>query len=42
MENNEGPCKVTFDYRDQAHSIALQRIALAGARLGNLLNKELR
>jgi S1/P1 Nuclease len=42
VENNEGPCKVTFDYRDQAHSIALQRIALAGARLGNLLNKELR
>lgn len=41
IADSDKPCKVSFEYRDQAHNIAVRRIALAGARLANLLNKEL-
>ncbi|MCM3905787.1 MAG: S1/P1 nuclease [Pyrinomonadaceae bacterium] len=37
-----GPFKITNAYRKTAKGIANQRVALAGARLGNILNKELK
>lgn len=37
-----GPFTLTAKYKDSAHKLARQRVALAGARLGNLLNRELK
>jgi len=37
-----GPFKMTNAYRKTALAIANQRVALAGVRLGNILNKELK
>lgn len=37
-----GPCQITSDYHMKAHDLALKRIALAGSRLANVLNKELK
>ncbi|HEY0407402.1 MAG TPA: S1/P1 nuclease [Pyrinomonadaceae bacterium] len=37
-----GPFKLTKQYRNAAHTLANQRVALAGARLANILNKELK
>ena len=37
-----GPFTITGAYRKTARAIANQRVALAGARLGNILNKELK
>jgi hypothetical protein len=37
-----GPFTLTAKYKAAAHRLARQRVALAGARLGNLLNRELK
>jgi hypothetical protein len=37
-----GPFTLTAKYENSAHKLARQRVALAGARLGNLLNQELK
>jgi hypothetical protein len=37
-----GPFTLTPEYKTAAHTLASQRVALAGARLGNLLNQELK
>ncbi len=37
-----GPFTVNQGYRDTALDVSRRRIALAGARLGNILNNELR
>lgn len=37
-----GPFTITQTYRDAAREVANQRVALAGARLANILNNELR
>jgi len=37
-----GPFSLTTTYKDQAHTLAQRRVALAGARLANLLNSELK
>ena len=37
-----GPFALTAKYRSDAHALAAKRVALAGARLANLLNNELR
>jgi hypothetical protein len=42
IEAGAGPYEVTEQYRDNARDFAGQRIALAGARLANLLNDVLR
>jgi hypothetical protein len=39
--SGDGPFSVTTAYRNAARALARQRIALAGARLANLLNTEL-
>jgi hypothetical protein len=36
-----GPFTITASYRQAAKSVAKQQVALAGARLANLLNREL-
>jgi S1/P1 nuclease len=38
----DGPFIITPEYRDQAQKIAAQRVALAGQRLANLINNELK
>jgi hypothetical protein len=38
----DGPFTLTPEYRDQARMIADQRVALAGERLANLINQELK
>jgi len=40
--NGDGPFTITPEYRKMALRIASQRVALAGARLANLLNQELK
>ena len=42
IEVGDGPYEVTDDYISAARELAAQRIALAGARLANLLNDALR
>lgn len=42
IELGGGPFTITDAYRKRAKAIASQRVALAGARLGNILNKELK
>jgi hypothetical protein len=37
-----GPFRITSSYRDAARALARKRVALAGARLANILNAELR
>ncbi len=37
-----GPFTLTAKYKESARKLAQQRVALAGARLGNLLNRELK
>jgi hypothetical protein len=37
-----GPFTITTAYKDQAQKIAAERVALAGARLANLINNELK
>jgi hypothetical protein len=37
-----GPFTLTPEYKTAAHNLASERVALAGARLGNLLNQELK
>jgi len=37
-----GPFTLTDKYKAAAKALARQRVALAGARLGNLLNQELK
>ncbi len=37
-----GPWTLTKEYRTEARKIGLERVELAGARLANLLNKELK
>jgi hypothetical protein len=38
----QGPFAITSDYYEAARAVAERRVALAGARLGNLLNRELK
>jgi hypothetical protein len=38
----EGPFTITTAYRNRASNVAKRRVALAGARLANILNQELR
>jgi hypothetical protein len=38
----DGPFTVTAKYKDNAQKIAAQRVALAGERLANLINDELK
>jgi hypothetical protein len=38
----KGPFPITAPYRDAAREVARRRVALAGARLANILNQELR
>lgn len=42
IEAGDGPFSVTSAYEKKAKELARQRIALAGARLGNLINNELK
>jgi hypothetical protein len=37
-----GPFVITNGYRNAARALAKKRVALAGARLANILNQELR
>jgi hypothetical protein len=37
-----GPFTVDAEYRKQARAVAAERVALAGARLANLLNSALK
>jgi hypothetical protein len=39
---NDGPFTVTPEYKDKAQKIAAERVALAGERLANLINDELK
>jgi hypothetical protein len=38
----DGPFTITAAYKDSAKKLAQQRVALAGARLANMLNSELK
>jgi hypothetical protein len=42
IQNGAGPFQITDQYRSMAVTVASGRVALAGARLANILNKELR
>lgn len=42
IDKSNGPFQLTLEYREKAQFIARQQAALAGARLANLLNSELR
>ena len=42
IEEGDGPFELTAAYRDAAKQEARKRIALAGARLANVLNGELK
>jgi hypothetical protein len=42
IEAGDGPFELTTKYKDDARRVAAERIALAGARLGNVLNAELK
>lgn len=42
IESGRGPFMITPAYRTAARNLARQRVALAGARLANLLNNELK
>ena len=39
--DGDGPFTMTSEYEKVAKALAERRVALAGARLGNLINKEL-
>lgn len=42
MGDGDGPFTMTTDYENAARALAEKRVALAGARLGNLINDELK